>query len=41
MQVKAALYCNTLNKCKFFPNETLVFPEKLAQLEDLEFAQAL
>lgn len=33
--VKASLYCSTLNKLKFFPNETLIFPEHRANIDDL------
>lgn len=32
---------NTLNKIKYFPNETYLFPERKVALDDLEFAFAL
>lgn len=32
---KAQDYMDTLNKLKYFPNETYIFPEKKVELDDL------
>lgn len=31
----------SLEKIKYFPNETLLFPDKIADIRDLQFALAL